>query len=102
MANIEVNLQKLEAAAAAIEAFVSKTKRNMARIDHSVASLETAWKGNDYDQIKREWNEINASGSTSDKMLDSLENYAGALRDAAAKYKKAQARAINRANVLCK
>ena len=54
----------------------------------------------DYNQLKKEWQQIKGSDSTSDRMLKSLDNYADFLRFAANKYKSAQANAINRANGL--
>lgn len=53
-----------------------------------------------YNKLKTECQQMSASGSTSDKMLKSLDNYADFLRFAANKYKSAQANAINRANRL--
>lgn len=102
MAHIKVNHSKFESAARTIDGYISSHKKKMKQIDQSVVSLGTSWQGTDYNQMKIEWGQINASGSTSDNMLKSLQNYADALRNAGEKYKQAQARAINRANTLCK
>ena len=100
MANIQVDHSQYERADSAIETYISKHKSKMNTINNSIASLGSSWQGNDYNQLKKEWQEIQGSGSTSDKMLKSLDNYADFLRFAANKYKSAQANAINRANRL--
>ena len=100
MANIKVDHSQFERAASAIETYISKHKSKMNTINTSIASLGSSWQGNDYNQLKKEWQEIQGSGSTSDKMLKSLDNYADFLRFAANKYKSAQANGINRANRL--
>ena len=100
MANIKVDHSQFERTASAIETYISKHKTKMNTIDQSIASLSSSWQGNDYNQLKKEWQEIKGSGSTSDKMLKSLDNYADFLRFAANKYKSAQTNAINRANNL--
>lgn len=100
MANIKVDHSQFEKAASAIETYINNHKTSMNSIDQSVNSLGSSWQGNDYNQLRKEWQEIKGSGSTSDKMLKSLDNYADFLRFAANKYKSAQANAINRANNL--
>lgn len=102
MANIKVDHSQFEKAAFAIENYITKHKNNMQAINQSVDSLSSFWQGNDYNQLKTEWQQINACDSTSEKMLKSLDNYADFLRFAANKYKTAQANAINRANNLPK
>ena len=100
MANIKVDHSQFERTASAIETYISKHKTKMNTIDRSIASLSSSWQGNDYTQLKKEWQQIQGSDSTSDKMLKSLDNYADFLRFAANKYKSAQVNAINRANKL--
>lgn len=102
MAYIKVNHKKMLDAATQIDNYITSIDKNMATIDTTVLSLNAEWKGQDYVQLKAEWNEINSSGSTTDKIKTSLKSYAGAIREAASLYKEAQARAINRANALCK
>lgn len=102
MANIKVDHKKFEQAAGAIEAYVSKHKSNMNAIENAVNSLGTCWHGADYAQFQREWQEIKGTGSTSDKMIRSLEQYADFLRFAANKYRSAQENAVNRADRLPK
>lgn len=100
MANIRVDHSQFEKAAASIESYITKHKSKMKSIEQSVASLGASWQGEDYNQLKKECQQMSASGSTSDKMLRSLDNYADFLRFAAKKYKSAQANAIDRANKL--
>lgn len=102
MANIKVDHSQFEKAASAIETYITKHKNNMQTINQSINALGSSWQGSDYSQLKTEWQQINASDSTSGKMLQSLDNYADFLRFAANKYKSAQANAINRANNLPK
>lgn len=100
MAIISVDHSQFEKTASAIESYVSKHRTKMKTIDQSVNSLKTSWQGADYEQLKKEWQEMNSSDSTSEKMLKSLQNYADFLRFAANKYKSAQTNAVNRANQL--
>ena len=102
MAYIKVDHPKMLSAANQIENYISRFDKNMNSIDSAVVSLNAEWKGADYQQIKTEWNEIKSAGSTSDRMKLSLKNYADAVREASKLYQEAQARAINRANILCK
>lgn len=102
MANIKVDYSQFEKTASAIETYISQHKKRMRAIDNSVVSLNTVWQGNDYEQLKKEWQQIKSDGSTSDRMLKALDNYAEYLRFAANKYKSAQANAISRANKLPK
>lgn len=102
MANIKVDHKKLENAADAIDTYVSQHKKNMKTIDMKFMALGTAWQGEDFNQVRKEWREIKGEDSTSDNMIDSLKNYADALRDAAERYKKVQADAVNRAKNKCK
>lgn len=100
MANIKVDHNQFERTASTIDNYIKNHRTKMNSIDASITSLGTAWQGNDYNQLKKEWQEIKGSDSTSEKMLKSLDNYADFLRFAAKKYKSAQANAINRANRL--
>ena len=100
MANIIVNHSRFEKTASAIESYVGKHRAKMKTIDQFITSLKTSWQGADYEQLKKEWEEMNTPDSTSEKMLKTLENYADFLRFAANKYKSAQTNAVNRANQL--
>ncbi len=102
MAYIKVNHQKLLSSADQIDNYIAAMDKHMRNMESAIVSMGADWKGEDYLQLKKEWNEINSTGSTTDKMKTSLKSYAGTLREAAKLYKDAQMRAINRANNLCK
>ena len=102
MAYIKVDHAKLSEAAGQIENYISKHNSSMKKMGGTVSSLSTTWKGEDHTQVQKEWVEIDSADSTSAKMVKSIQGYADSLREAATKYKDAQARAINRANQLCK
>lgn len=102
MAYIKVNHQKLLSSADQIDNYIAAMDKHMRSMDTAIISMEADWKGEDYLQLKKEWNEINSIGSTADKMKTTLKSYAGTLRESAKLYKDAQTRAINRANNLCK
>ena len=100
MAYIKVDHKKFEHAASAIDTYVSRHKGNMSKIEQEMVALSGSWQGADYNVVKKQWDEIYASGSTSAMMLKALSNYAGYLRTAGKSYKNAQSRAVNRANNL--
>lgn len=102
MANIKVDCAKMRSAADKIDAYIAKFDKNMKKIDTSVSSLNSQWSGEDFMQLKLQWEEIEAIGSTSDNMREALKAYAASVRSAANKYAEAQKRAENRANTLCK
>ena len=85
MANIKVDHNQFERTASTIDNYIKNHRTKMNSIDASITSLGTAWQGNDYNQLKKEWQEIKGSDSTSEKMLKSLDNYADFLRFAAKK-----------------
>ena len=102
MAYINFNHKKMIDTAEEIEECVVRLEQNMENIDSAVVALGSEWKGIDYNQVKAEWDEINAEYSTTDKMKTNLKNYATSIRGASKLYKEAQVRAVNRANALCK
>ncbi len=102
MAYIKVNHQKMLAAANQVENYIAQLDKNMTTINTEMLSLESKWNGVDYQRVRAEWDEMNSSGSTTDKMKTTLKSYAGSIREASKLYKEAQTRAINRANALCK
>ena len=58
MANIKVDHSQFERTASAIETYINNHKTSMNSIDQSVNSLGSSWQGNDYTQLKKEWQEI--------------------------------------------
>lgn len=102
MAYIEVDHKKLAEAANGIDRYVDKLKSNMSSIDNTMNGLKTGWDGADYNQLMKEWNEINGTGSTTAKYISTLQAYSGTLQEARKKYIDAQAKAVNRARQYCK
>ncbi len=100
MAYIRVDHRQLENTASTIDSYIAKHKKKMQTIDQSLDSLNAQWQGTDFTQLQREWRQMNASDSTSSRMINSLDNYADFLRFSANKYKSAQANAINAAGRL--
>lgn len=102
MANIKVDHSKLSAASNQIHDYINKHKTSMNRMGESVFYLVKDWNGEDYNQLLKEWAEINVPTSTSGLMIKTLELYADSLKSAAGIYKEAQSSAVNRANSLCR
>lgn len=102
MAIIEVNHNELNKTSEKIDKYIGKVKTNMKKIEEEVTNLSSSWSGEDYVQFKKEAAEKNAKGSATDAMLTSLASYSKALKNISSQYKKAQIKAINRANYLCK
>lgn len=102
MAKITVDHSRFQTAANEIEGYIQRTRNKMKQIDQTVDGLGTSWQGADYQAVHAEWDQINGKQSTTDQMLNSLQNYANALKNAGNQYKSAQSRAINRAKLYCK
>ena len=102
MAYIKVDHSKFEAAASAIDSYVSTMKNKMQSAEGEVKNLSANWQGDDFNQFKVQWDKVVNNDSTYYQMLKSFESYAGYLRSAAQKYKEAQSKAVNRANGLPK
>lgn len=102
MAYIKVDHSKFENTASAIDRYVTLMKNKMRSAQGEVTTLSSSWQGYDFTQFKTEFDTVDNEDSTHTQMVKALESYARFLRYAASKYKNAQARAINRANILCK
>ena len=90
MAYIKVDHSKFEAAASAVDKYVTLMKNKMTSAQNEVATLSSSWQGLDYTQFKREFDKVDNNDSTHAQMVKSD------------KYKNAQSRAVNRANSLPK
>lgn len=100
---IKVNHSELISAAQLVEDYISFSKKKMKIMSDSVESLKNvAWVGIDYDQLANKWDVVNNKGSIYSNFNESLVAYADYLNYSAEQYKKAQSRAINRANFLPK
>ncbi|MBR6985806.1 MAG: WXG100 family type VII secretion target [Ruminococcus sp.] len=102
MAYIKVDHSRLNKYADKISEYISQHRSSMYRMNSSVETLSAVWQGDDYNQVKKEWSEIRSDDSTSERMLNAIQGFENSVRTAASKYRDAQARAINRANQLCK
>lgn len=102
MAYIKVDHSQCESTASAIDAYVSRMKERMGRVQGEIATLSSNWQGADAAQFRTQWDTVTSGDSTYTKMVQSLESYAKYLRHAANKYKEAQSNAVNRANDLPK
>lgn len=102
MAYIKVDYYALFEAADRISEYISKYKNSMNKMNSAVVFLSQSWREADFEQLQLKWNEIGSPDSTSGKMLQSIQSYSDSIREAANKYKEAQIRAIDRANILCK
>lgn len=102
MAYIKVNYEKMLATADEIYHYLANLDQKMRYIDNKLESLVADWNGNDYQEVKKQWIEINLPGSTYYKMKNSLKDYADSLRESSDLYREAKLRTINRANTLCR
>lgn len=102
MSYIKVNHKKISATADKVDDYISSVERNMTKADGEMELLKNQWDGSDYLQVKSKWNDINSTESTTERMKKALSGYANLMREASRMYKDAQARAVNRANTLCK
>ncbi len=100
MAYLKVNYKELENTANAIENYIKKHRQEMSAIDGTIISLESTYSGTDYNQLTKQWNDMNSKDSTSECMLNALDNYAQNLKYASSKYKEAQKNAVDRASRL--
>ena len=98
---IRVDHSRFEATANQIERYIAYTKSRMNFAQSTVNSLtNTDWLGQDAGAFRVKWEELSQTGSTYDKMIKSLSNYARYLRYVANSYKNAQTNAVNRAQRL--
>lgn len=97
---IDVNYNEFETAASAVDDYVAKQKQKMKLASQEVTKLGASWQGKDFQQFQSKWNEVDDGSSTAGNLQKSLEDYAEALRYVADQYKKAQKKAIDKANSL--
>lgn len=102
MAYIKVDHSKFTGAANAIDSYVTQMKRKMTSANTEVNNMSSIWQGKDFTRFKSQWNKVTDGESTYSEMIKSMESYSKFLKYAAAKYKDAQTKAINRAGGLPK
>lgn len=100
MTYLKVRHKSLDEAANSIERYISAHNSKMNESTRTVDNLRNDWNGKDYIAVKNAWLKLRGQGSTSDRMVRSLQNYANYLRLASKKYKNAQKNAVDRANRL--
>ena len=98
---IRTNTELLDSTAAAVEKYVSDTKKLMKASTTRVnTNLALCWQGKDYDSFKTKWDCLNKNGSVNTKMLYAMESYGRYLRFASKLYGVAQEKAASRASSL--
>lgn len=100
MAYICVDNNKFEGTASEIDKYVSLMKNKMKSAQSEIDALASSWQGSDFSQFKAQFNKLDNADSIHRQMMKALESYASFLRYAAAQYKNAQSKAVNRANLL--
>mgnify|MGYP005610381609 CR=1 FL=1 len=95
---IHVDCSKFNKTAEKIETYIENHEKNMKLATQEVKALSSTWQGKDAIEFQNQWNEVTEKKSTSQEMIQALENYAEFLRYAGNQYKDAQAKAVNRAN----
>lgn len=101
MAYIRVTHTEFEKTAQAVDEYITYIEQQMSMADSIVEALkQTSWIGQDSLFFTSQWKKVMEKKSTYDNMKTSLEAYAGLLRFAGIKYKKAQADAVNRSCLL--
>lgn len=102
MVLVKVDHKKLAYISKDIDSYLNAQSREMALIDSRLKELNASWNGQDYSQLVREWETLCSASSVSGKKIEALKKYSGSIKEAARKYQEVQARAIDRANKLCK
>ena len=100
MAYIKVDHSKFENAASAVDSYVGLMKSKMRSAQGEITTLSSSWQGSDFTQFRTEFDKVDNSDSTHDKMIKALESYSKFLRYAGGRYKSAQSKAVDRANGL--
>jgi len=99
--NINVNLVQLRNVANQVDTYVTAQNNQMTSADNSVqAMLNNGWHGYDATAFGEKWANANANDSTTVKFRESLQGFAGALRQSASLYQRAQEDIVNQATLL--
>ncbi len=100
MGYIRVEYSRIDNAISEINAHTSFIENKMKIAQTSIDNLAANWKGSDFEEFKRKWEENFLNDSVYSKMKKSLTSYSEYLSYAKKQYSDAQRRAINRANNL--
>ena len=91
MALIEVNHQVLKNVADAAEEYCRNQDSCMNKADSVVGGLLAGgWHGDDADELKRKWSEVNITGSTTVQFRETISYFGECLRSCAKEYQNAQ------------
>ena len=97
---IRVNHKVLSDAAKKAKSFVAFNKAKMKSLDNRMIIIKSDWKGADADALISKWLNASSKYSAIGKLNTAMKNYAKCVEVASAKYKRAQADAVNRARKL--
>lgn len=98
---IEVTHSRLKNSVKDVENYVNTMRKFMNSTGDKVNDLVSKdWKHDDALEFKSQWLKHNDPSSVTYRMRATLSCYANSLKYAEEEYKKAQSRAINRANML--
>lgn len=101
MAYIEVNHSTLNKVAEAIDTYCTAQDKEMRSAKSAVsAMLSSDWQGTDATEFGKKWSDVEASGSVTVQLKDSLKNFGNSLRACAKEYKTAQEDSYNEASRL--
>ena len=98
---IEINHSKLGKSAETIDDYLSFMIKYMDLSTNKVNNLVARdWLYEDANTFKNQWSKNNDATSVTNRMKASLRSYSNALKYAEEQYKKAQSKAVNKANSL--
>jgi len=102
MAKIKVDYTKLSSAKKEMDNYIEELKNETKKMESVLKNLKSNWNGKDYDQLMKEFDEMQSRESTTQQMIKTLTSYSEFLEYAEKEYKKAQSAAVKRANNLPK
>ena len=94
---IHVDYSKFNKTAEELETYIKNHEKNMKRATQEVKALSSTWQGKDAATFQNQWNGVTEKGSTSEAMIQAIQNYADFLRYAGKQYKDAQKEAVDHA-----
>lgn len=96
MAKVDVNCDRIEAAAFAIDRYIVMHRQYMQAMNAEMLRLRLQWNGEDHQQAFLQWKTLSSSRG----LLMELEEWATTLHWVAKRYAEVQNTAINRAKRL--
>ena len=95
---INVNLDDIESAAGAVDAYIMKRAMLLAQMDSDVDQIRSAWRAEDADAFLLQWDAMKSSDGVFTVTAETLTRYRDILRAAHELYKKAQAESVEQAS----